>query len=103
MLELGAQNHEDSDIRGDREEEKDTILTRAPIFRKKKGLLKDADAMLNYEHHKVTGVNDQNLQDAIGTVFKSMKRFSKRNQMKADALRRFQHVTGHPSDETMSY
>ena len=61
----------------------------------------DDDARLDDKHHKITGVNDQNLQDTIDIVVKSKKRFSKHAQRKANVVRRFQHAEGHPSDETM--
>jgi hypothetical protein len=54
--------------------------------------------------HNVTGVPAAtDLKDAIDTVEKSKQNFSKRDQNRADRVRRFQHVAAHPSDETIIY
>lgn len=41
--------------------------------------------------------------DAIDTIEKSKARFSKRDQLAADRVRRVQHVAGFPSDDTLIY
>jgi hypothetical protein len=43
------------------------------------------------------------MDDAIDTITKSKNNFSKRDQLKASRVRRFQHVAAHPSDETLIY
>jgi hypothetical protein len=53
--------------------------------------------------HNVTGGVDNNLKDAIDTVEKSKQNFSKKDQLRAARVRRFQHVAAHPSDETIIY
>jgi hypothetical protein len=53
--------------------------------------------------HNITGVNANEVKDAIDTVEKSKQKFSKRDQIRADRVRRFQHVAAHPSDETIIY
>jgi hypothetical protein len=53
--------------------------------------------------HNVTGVTINNVDDAIDTIEKSKKNFSKRDQVRANRVRRFQHVSAHPSDETIIY
>ena len=42
-------------------------------------------------------------QEAIGTVMGGRSKFSKRDQIRADKVRRLQHVAGFPSDETLVY
>jgi hypothetical protein len=51
--------------------------------------------------HNITGVTK--VKDAIDTVEKSKQNFSKKDQLRADRVRRFQHVAAHPSDETIIY
>ena len=41
--------------------------------------------------------------DTIDAVEKSRLRFSKRDQVRADRIRRLQHVAGCPSDDTLVY
>ena len=41
--------------------------------------------------------------EAIETVMGSRSKFSKRDQIRADRVRRLQHVAGFPSDETFTY
>ena len=41
--------------------------------------------------------------EAIETVMGSSGKFSKRDQIRADRVRRLQHVAGFPSDETLTY
>jgi hypothetical protein len=53
--------------------------------------------------HNITGVPTKNLEDAIDTVEKSKQNFSKKDQARANRVRRFQHVAAHPSDETIIY
>ena len=48
-------------------------------------------------------IKNVRLADAIDTVAKSRTRFSKRDQIRTDRVRRLQHVTGFPSDETTLY
>ena len=59
------------------------------------------------ESADVTGVADSEKRvrfaDAIDTEEKSRDRFSKRDQIKADRVRRLQYVAGFPSDETLMY
>ena len=47
-------------------------------------------------------MSDQNHQDSADTVVKRKNRFSKRDWRKADTVRRFQHVAGYLSDQTIS-
>ena len=49
------------------------------------------------------GLNKINNSEGIDTVTGSLARFAKRDQLKIQATRRFQHVSGHPSDDTMLY
>jgi hypothetical protein len=42
-------------------------------------------------------------ESPIDTIEKSKRRFTKRDQIKASMVRRFQHVAGHPSDSTLIY
>ena len=53
--------------------------------------------------HNSTGVPARIMKDAIDTVEKSKQNFSKRDQLRANRVRRFQHVAAHPSDETIIY
>jgi hypothetical protein len=53
--------------------------------------------------HNITGVTTHNVKDAIDTIDISKQRFSKRDQLRASRVRRFQHVAAHPSDETIIY
>ncbi|OEU17119.1 hypothetical protein FRACYDRAFT_237529 [Fragilariopsis cylindrus CCMP1102] len=53
--------------------------------------------------HNITGVTKQKLHDAIDTVKKSKQNFSVKDQLRANRVRRFQHVAAHPSDETIIY
>ena len=48
---------------------------------------------------KITGVD----KPVIDTIKYSRSRFTKRDQLKADRVRRFKHVAGFPSDETLIY
>ena len=41
--------------------------------------------------------------DAIDTIAKSRDRFSKRDQLAADRVRRLHHVSGFPSDDALVY
>ena len=43
------------------------------------------------------------MEDAIKTVTKSRDRFSKRDQLRANRVRRLQHVASFPSDEILKY
>jgi hypothetical protein len=54
------------------------------------GTIENADAFVSVE-------------EAIDTVEKSKNNFSKRDQLRASRVRRFQHVAAHPSDETLIY
>ena len=47
------------------------------------------------------GLNKINNSEGIDTVKGSLARFAKRDRLKILATRRFQHVSGHPSDDTM--
>lgn len=47
--------------------------------------------------------NDNYITHAIDTLTESRKRFTKRDQLRADRTRRFQHVASHPSDATIIY
>ena len=42
-------------------------------------------------------------EEAIDTIEKSKQRFSKRDRDRAETVRRFQHVAGHPSNNTLMY
>ena len=53
--------------------------------------------------HNITGVLKNKVADAIDTVEKSKQNFSKKDQLRANRVRRFQHVAAHPSDETIIY
>jgi hypothetical protein len=53
--------------------------------------------------HNITGVTENKVNDAIDTVEKSKQNFSKRDQLRASRVRRFQHVAAHPSDATIIY
>jgi hypothetical protein len=53
--------------------------------------------------HNITGVSTHDVKDAIDKIEKSKQKFSKRDQLRASRVRRFQHVAAHPSDETMIY
>jgi hypothetical protein len=53
--------------------------------------------------HNITGVSTHDVKDAIDTIEKSKQKFSKRDQLRASRVRRFQHVAAHPSDETIIY
>ena len=61
------------------------------------------DSSENRSDDECTGVRDMlvDTQDTIETVTASKKRFSKRDQLKAETVRRFQHVAGVPSDATI--
>ena len=96
---LYSRNHEDTDSS---DHEVEGNLHREFIAKKKTLIFKDSIERLDYKHHKVSGVNDQNHQDAIDIVFKSRKIFFKRDQRKADVVRRFQYAAGCPSDQTTS-
>lgn len=48
-------------------------------------------------------MSKQNNVEGIDTEEKSKARFSARDQEQAAIVRRFQHVSGHPSDETITY
>ena len=50
-------------------------------------------------HNNALGSESQ----PIDSVEESKKRFTKRDQIRANLVRRFQHVAGHPSDATISY
>ena len=50
-----------------------------------------------------SGINKINISTGIDTVEQSKARFSVRDQERANAVRRFQHVSGHPSDSTIIY
>ena len=51
--------------------------------------------------HNITGV--PNVKDAIDTIKKSKENFSRKDQLRANRVRRFQHVAAHPSDDTIIY
>ena len=69
----------------------------------------DANKSKDAEDVNLTGVDNDfgpttlNVEDKspIDTLEASKKRFSKRDQLKAELVRRFQHVAGVPSDETI--
>ena len=46
---------------------------------------------------------DAHISCGIDTIKKSWGEFSERDNKKADAARRLQHVSGHPSDSTLVY
>jgi len=52
--------------------------------------------------NKTTGVTGEE-EPAIGIIKDSRKRFSKRDQVKANVVKRFQHVAGFPADFTLIY
>ena len=62
-----------------------------------------------YNNARITGVNNEtdiviigvNEDEAINTVDGSKKQFSKKDRLKADIVRHFQHVAGIPSDATI--
>ena len=52
--------------------------------------------------HNITGTTLNN-DFTIDAVEKSKQNFTKRDQLRAGRVRRFQHVAAHPSDETIIY
>ena len=51
----------------------------------------------------LAGYSELNNSDGIDTIEKSKSRFSARDIRRAERTRRLQYVSGHPSDETLSY
>ena len=61
-------------------------------------------SVANKEGRKTVTWDDRiNDREAIETVTGSRARFTKRDQLKADIVRRFQHVAAFPSDRTLMY
>ena len=54
-------------------------------------------------HCFAEGVSKLNNSEGIDTMKGSISKLSKRDQARVFAARRFQHVSGHPSDKTMLY
>ena len=67
----------------------------------------DADRAIDLNRAESTGVMSTSRRvtfaEGIYTIVKSRSRVSKRDQIKADRVRRLQHVAGFPSDETSIY
>ena len=67
----------------------------------------NSDNSAEVEDHEIPGLllNSKmvHFADAIDTVKKSRARFSRRDQLRADRVRRLQHVAGFPSDETLTH
>ena len=61
------------------------------------------DAMCNTSSDTISKARELDNLGGIDTVANSKRHFSKRDQVKAKLVRRFQHVSGHPSDETLVY
>ena len=70
-------------------------------------LSEDAEEDNPKENSEITGVKHSNknvqFKDVIYIVTKSRDRFSKRDKLRADRVRRLQHVASFPLDETLKY